>query len=191
MIKSHEGFQLLLDRIDREMPASVANGCICNRPRDQFACESVEQLKGLAWGDVPVDAWRRSSVVDALTDEAFAYYLPSLMRHSFESLPEVELSFDSLLFDLKTDFAREVTSRRDQKFSVSEDESRDMLGHKRARLFALGTQGLQALLEILQAIESSWPDDVDHEMLSESKARVGMLLEGAAANEGCGLRHKQ
>lgn len=191
MTKKHIKFDALLDQVDREMPDSVANGEICNRPLDQCACESVEMLKGLSWEDVPIDAWKKSSAVDALTDEAFFYYLPSLMKHSFENLPEVELSFDSLLFDLKTSFVRDVTSRKNRRFSVSEDESRGSLGYKGERFSGLGERGLRALSGMLQEIASSWPDDVNPESLSEGKSRVRMLLEEIAANEGGDLRREQ
>lgn len=167
----------MLDCIDQEMPRSVAEGDICNRPLDQLACESVDRLRGLTWKDVTLDSWRRSSVLDALTDEAFVYYLPSLMKHSFERLPEVELSFDSLLFDLKTNFTREATGRKNQRFSISEDESRDMLNYSKSRFCGLGELGLEALLEMLKNIALRWPDDVDKQNLSESLSRVRMLLE--------------
>ena len=151
-------WRLLLEKFD----AGPYLGSICNRPWDVDAQAAVHKLNGKSWPLVSKDAWVGLSVIDALTDSAFVYYLPSLLYYSWDDLPYVELSFDSLLYDLKPSFETRPRKRSEARmFGVGDEESRRKIEIRNRRFGSLGPEKIEVLSDLLSEISIKWKDDID------------------------------
>lgn len=175
-MRKNKSIQKILCDLESCKPQSLKHEGICNRPQDESAYAAVEGLVDLDWRSVSKEAWRSSAVIDSLTEDAFKYYLPSLLKYCWENFLEVELSFDSLIYELKTDYERSPTKRKERRFSVSKEDSNAKVACRNVNFLMLGKVRLKALREMLLKIHSKWYLEIDQKLFDEAILTIDTLI---------------
>lgn len=84
---------------------------VCSNQEDEEAIEETRDFFGKEWKEITPDIYERNiAAISFLTPEAFAYFLPSLIRCSRLSYDKVSVTVDKVLSNLDGRFLGDLKS---------------------------------------------------------------------------------
>ena len=142
------------------------------------AFDTLERIAGKDWVAVEKEVWCHQSTITILNNEAFRYYLPSLLQWAWNELPSVELSFDALLLDLAGTYEiSEVSNKAESMFNVAESESAEIIDKRNKKyhdLFSL--QDMKILSQLVTLICKKWPNDCEYDECTEALSTLDKMI---------------
>lgn len=127
MSQGNRKIEILLERDFEQIPSRsfdrITN--VCRNVDDEEAIEEASPFLGRKWIEITPDIWREHwSALAFLSDQAFVYFLPSLIKSSFVDFASTINAVDSFLFDLSRVFSEKGDFNRErlQQLSIAQLE---------------------------------------------------------------------